>query len=166
MECKNPTEVQYIGDIPVDTLEELPEYILAERDVVDQTTGNVVRSIVRVPTGKIFPQANMDNIVALAPNNTAITIPENQVRAIFIANEGSAYVMNYADTTHAPIALAVGKVNDLVLTQNTGVINIPEGHQLIVGQQYYVGANGEPTTTESDYKLFIPISATKLAINL
>ena len=166
MECNKGTEIQYIGDLPVDTLESLPEYFLAERDVTDATTGNVVRSIVRIPSGKIFPQANMDNVVALEPNNVAITVPDNQVRAVRIVNSGSAYVMQYADTTHAPVALALGKLNDLVLTQNTGIVNIPNGHQYIVGQQYYVGANGEPTTTTSNYKLFIPISATKLAINL
>lgn len=166
MECKKPTEVQYIGELPVDSLESLPEYFLAERDVIDQTTGNTVRSIVRVPTGKIFPQANMDNVVALEPNNTAISIPDNQVRGVYIQNSGSAYIMQYADTTHAPVALAIGKVNSLILTQNSGMVNIPNGHSYIVGQQYYIGANGEPTTTSSNYKLFIPVSSTKLAINM
>lgn len=166
MECKQPTEVQYIGNLPVDTLESLPEYFLAERDITDATTGNVVRSIVRVPSGKIFPQGNMDNVVALEPNNTAISIPDNQVRAVYVENSGSSYIMKYADTTHAPVALAIGKSVGLVLTQNSGMVNIPEGHQYVVSQQYYVGANGEPTTTASNYKLFIPVSSTKLAINL
>ena len=166
MECKNPTEVQYIGNLPVDGTGTLPDYFLAEKDVVETATGNVARSIVRVPSGTLFPQATMDNIVALEANNVAITIPDNQVRAVRIVNEGSSYVMHYADTTHAPMTIAVGKLNDLILTQNCGVINIPEGHQLIVGQQYYVGADGEPSTTVSDYKLFIPISATKLLVNM
>jgi len=74
--------------------------------------------------------------------------------------------MQYADTTHPPVALAIGKSVGLVLTQNSGMVNIPEGHQYIVSQQYYIGANGEPTTTASNYKLFIPVSSTKLAINM
>ena len=166
MECKNPTEVQYIGDLPVDGTGVLPNYFLGEKDVTDATTGNVARSIVRFPSGALFPQDNMDNITALEPNNVAITIPDNQVRGVFIQNSGSAYVMQYADTTHAPMTIAVGELNDLVLTQNCGVINIPNSHSYVVGQQYYVGANGEPTTTASNYKLFIPISATKLLVNM
>lgn len=164
--CKKPVEVQYLGSLPIDDLEQLPEFFLCERDVLDPCTGNTIRSIVRVPSGKLFPQANMDNVVVLEPNNTAIEIPEDQVRAIYIENAGSAYIMKYADTTHAPVALALGKLNDLVLTQNTGIVNIPNSHSYIVGAQYYVGENGEPTTTPSDYKLFIPISSTKLAINM
>ena len=74
--------------------------------------------------------------------------------------------MQYADTTHAPMMLAIGKVADMVLCQNTGVVNIPEGHDFVVGAQYYVSENGEPTTTVSDYKLFIPVSSTKLLVNL
>jgi hypothetical protein len=50
--------------------------------------------------------------------------------------------------------------------QNTGFVNIPEGHQYIVDATYYLGENGEPTTdsTITGQKLFIPVSNTKLAI--
>lgn len=167
MNCNNsPIKTQYLGELPIDMLESLPDYILAERVVEDPATGNDVHSIVRVPAAKLFPTVTMDNVFALEPNNTAIVIPENQVRAVRIVNESSVDTMQYADTTHAPMMLAIGKVADMVLCQNTGVVNIPEGHDFVVGAQYYVSENGEPTTTVSDYKLFIPVSSTKLLVNL
>lgn len=168
MNCNQSVETQYIGELPVDTLASLPDYFLAERDVLDQNTGNVIRSIVRVPTGKIFPHANMDNVFALEMNNEAMIVPEDQVRAVYIRNAGNAYVMDYADSTHKPFVLAIGRLNDeLMLCQNSGVVNIPNGHEYNIGVQYYVGENGEPVADPtSGYKLFIPLNNTQLAINL
>ena len=169
MSCQNEAvETQYLGELPVDTLASLPDYFLAERDVLDKATGDIVRSIVRVPTAKIFPHANMDNVFALEMNNTAMTVPEKQVRAVYIRNAGNAYIMDYANAQHKPFVLAIGRLNDdLMLCQNAGVVNIPEGHDYVIGQQYYVGENGEPVTDNtSGYKLFIPINGTQLAINL
>lgn len=168
MTCNQSVETQYIGELPVDTLASLPDYFLAERDVKDEATGNIVRSIVRVPTAKLFPHANMDNVFALEMNNTAMTVPEGQVRAVYVRNAGNAYVLDYADATHRPFVLAIGRLNDeLMLCQNSGVVNIPEGHDYVIGQQYYVGENGEPVTSSaSGYKLFTPINGTQLAIEL
>ena len=169
MECKKPTEVQYLGNLPVDTLESMPDYFLAERDIIDSTTGNVVRSIVRVPSGKIFPQNNMDNVVALSPNNTSVTIPDNQVVPCYMSNTGSAYIMEKADASHHATFLAIGKVSDLILVQNCGFINIPNGHQYVINQKYYLSSTaGEVTTdsTQTGQYLFTPVSSTKLAVNM
>lgn len=168
MTCNQSVETQYIGELPVDTLASLPDYFLAERDVKDEATGNIVRSIVRVPTAKLFPHANMDNVFALEMNNEAMVVPEGQVRAVYVRNAGNAYVLDYADATHRPFVLAIGRLNDeLMLCQNSGVVNIPEGHDYVIGQQYYVGENGEPVTNSaSGYKLFTPINGTQLAIEL
>lgn len=167
MNCNKPIKTQYLGELQIDTLESLPNYIIAERDVTDPATGNVVRSLVRVPAAKLFPTANMDNVFALDPNNTAIEIPENQVRAVRVVNEVSSIIMQYADTTHPATMIAVGKTADMVLCMCSGVVNIPEGHDYIIGVQYYVGDEGEPVTDNtSGQKLFIPVSPTKLVINL
>lgn len=167
MNCNQSVETQDISQLPVDNLISLPDYFIAERDVMQESTGNVKRSFVRVPTGKIFPHANTDNIFGVEINNSAVEVPENQVRAVYVKNTGSAYVMDYADADHAPVMLAIGKANDqIMMCQNCGVVNIPEGHNYIVGQQYYVGEEGEPVTEEGGAELFIPISNTQLAINL
>lgn len=166
MSCEQPIKTEYIGDVAIDNLDSLPDYVLAERDTEDLSTGNTVREMVRVPAGKLFPQGNMDNVFALETNNEAIEVPENAVRACRITNENSMFIMRYADASHAPVFLALGKQAGLMLCQNSGVVNIPKGHQYIVGQQYYVGANGEPTTSANDYKLFVPVSATKLVVNM
>lgn len=169
MDCNNPVKTEYIGNVPLDTLATLPDYILAERDVEDVTTGNIARTFVRVPAQKLFPNGNYANVAAIQANNTAIDVPEGQVRAGYVANEGSANIVKYADENHAPIFLMLGFSTDLLLVQSTGIVNILEGHDYIVGAQYYAAADGtgEPVTDPtSGQKLFIPISSTQLAINI
>lgn len=169
MDCNKPVKTEYIADVPIDSLASLPDYMLAERDVEDVTTGNIARTLVRVPAEKLFPQGNYANIAAIQTNNSAIDIPQNEVRAGYVANEGSANVVKYADSTHAPVFLMLGFSTDLLLVQSTGFVNILEGHPYIVGLQYYMASDGsgEPVTDPtSGKKLFIPISETQLAINL
>lgn len=169
MDCSPKVKTVNISDVPIDNLSTMVDYILAERDVEDATTGNVVRTPVRVPSVALFPNANNDNVIALAKNNTALTVPEGQVRAGYIANEVGANVMKYAGTNHEAVFLMLGDYADgLMRVQNTGFVNIPERHQYIIGAQYWLAENGEATTdsTITGQKLFIPVSDTKLAINM
>ena len=169
MDCNRPVKTEYIANVPIDNLATLPDFILAERDVEDVTTGNIARTFVRVPAEKLFPNGNYANVAAIQANNTALDIPANEVRAGYVANEGSANVAKYADSTHNPVFLMLGFSTDLLLVQSTGIVNILEGHPYIVGAQYYaaVDGSGEPVTdATSGQKLFIPISRTQLAINI
>ena len=167
MDCNRPVKTINIADVAIDNFATLPDYFLAERDIMDESTGNTVRTPVRVPSGKIFPNVNNDNVIGIEINNSAITVPKNQVRAGYVANEPGANIVRYADANHPAVFLMLGEYMDNVMRiQNTGFVNIPEGHQYIVGSTYYAGTNGEPVTDASitGQKLFIPISNTKLAI--
>lgn len=169
MSCDNKVETVNIANVAIDTLASLPDYILAERDITDDSTGNIKRTPVRVPSAKLFPNANNDNVIGLAINNTAIVVPENQVRAGYIENAVGANIMRYAGESNAATFLMLGLHTDNIMrVQNTGFVNIPAGHSYIVGAQYYVGENGEPVTdaTITGQKLFIPVSGTVLAINM
>lgn len=169
MSCDNKVETVNIANVAIDTLASLPDYILAERDITDGSTGNIKRTPVRVPSAKLFPNANNDNVIGLAINNTAITVPENQVRAGYIENAVGANIMQYAGEGHAATFLMLGlHVDNIMRVQNTGFVNIPAGHSYIVGAQYYVGENGEPVTDASitGQKLFVPVSGTVLAMNM
>lgn len=169
MSCNNKVKTVNIADVAIDTLASLPDYFLAERDITDDATGNVVRTPVRVPSATIFPNANNDNVIGLAVNNTAITVPENQVRAGYIQNMPGANVMQYADATHKALFLMLGLHTDNIMRiQNAGFVIIPEGHSYIPGSTYYVGENGEPVTdsTISGQKLFTPLSSTVLALHI
>lgn len=160
-------EVRYVEDLPIDNLDSLPDYLLAIREVVKPSTGVIKADMTRVPTRRLFPNGNYDNVVAISANNEGFVVPENQVRAAYVANEGNTNVVHYADASHRPMFLAVGTLLDQLLVQNTGFINLPNGHSYVIGAQYYVGQNGEPVTDSASwYKLFIPISPTKLAINM
>lgn len=169
MSCNNRVETVNIADVAIDTLASLPDYFLAERDILDQASGNVKRTPVRVPSATLFPNVNNDNVIGLAINNLAITVPEKQVRAGYISNEPGALVMKYADTSHPAVFLMLGLHTDNIMrVQNTGFVNIPEGHSYIVGAQYYLGADGEPVTdsTITGQKLFVPLSSTVLAVKI
>ena len=167
MDCNKPrVKTVNIADVAIDNTGVLPDYFLAEKDVEDATTGNIKRTPVRVRSTDIFPNANNDNVIAL-PINNDITVPENQVRAGYIKNEVGMPTMQYAGTSHAAVFLMLGEhADNLMRVQNTGFVNIPEGHQYIIDAVYYVGDGGEPTTdsTITGQKLFIPVSNTKLAI--
>lgn len=169
MSCNNRVETVNIGDVAIDTLPTMVDYFLGERDVTDDATGVIKRTPVRVPSAKIFPNANNDNVIGLAVNNTAITVPDNQVRAGYISNEPGALVMKYADASNHADFLMLGLHTDNIMrVQNTGFVIIPEGHQYIPGTQYYLGENGEPVTdsTITGQKLFKPQSSTVLAVNM
>lgn len=168
LDCAKNIEIQDIADVPIDNIESVPDYFITERDIVDVATGNTIRSFTRTPGAKILPNGTLDNVVAFEANNTALVVPDNQVRGVRVVNSGSAYTLQYADTSNAPVMIAIGlTAGNLVLCQNCGFINIPNGHAYIVGQQYYQGDDGEPTTdSTSGFKLFIPVSSTRLAVNL
>lgn len=169
--CNNDNKVKTVkvGEVAIDNLASLPDYILAVRSVEDEATGETKNAIVRVPSNTLFPNASQDNVVGEAINNLAITVPENQVRGGYIRNEVGMNTMQYAGADHAAVFLMLGTYADnLMRIQNTGFVNIPAGHNYIVDAQYYLGENGEPVTDSSitGQKLFVPISNTKLAINM
>ena len=166
--CTGKPATHYIGELPVDNLESIADYFIAERDVEDPLTGNVKRDLVRVPGTKLFPNSNMDNVAAIETNNLDMVVPKGQVRAVYIANEVNANVMRYADASHPAVMLALGPWTDLMLVQNSGFVNMGTPHEYVVGVTYYVGENGEPTSDASitGQELFVPVSSTKLAIKL
>ena len=169
MSCNNKVKTVNIADVAIDTLASLPDYFLAERDIADDATGNIVRTPVRVPSATLFPNANNDNVIGLAVNNIAIVVPENQVRAGYVQNTPGANVIQYADATHKAMFLMLGMHADNIMRiQNAGFLIIPEGHSYIPGATYYVGENGEPVTdaTISGQKLFTPLSSTVLALHI
>lgn len=164
--CNKEQTTTYIGEVAVDNLESLPDYILAERDVVEPKTGDTKIVMVRVPSQKLFGNGTLDNVTTVEPNNT-IEVPENQVLAGRIQNNGNYNVVELTTATSQPDFIITGNLADQLLIQSTGFIYIPNGHQYIVGAQYYSGEDGLPTTNDaSGYKLFKPISSTKLVITL
>lgn len=167
MDCNNKQlSTTYIGNLPVDTLDSTPDYVLTERDVEDPNTGKIIRSMTRTPGAKLFPGGTFDNIATIEPNNE-IEVPENQVIAGKVQNNGSYNTV--VPATGGADFLIVGKLGQMLLIQNTGFVNIPNGHQYVVGQDYWLSATtpGEVVTdSTSGIHLFKPISSTQLAVNI
>lgn len=168
MECKKPYTITHIADLDIDDLATTPDYFLGIRAVESVTDGNTIYTPVRVPGARVMPTGNLANITALVSNNTALEIPENQVLAGYYDAQPGGNIMKLADASHAAMFLMVGNyTNGKILVQTTGFLNIPNGHQYIPLQQYYLGANGEPVTdsTVTGQKLFIPLDEYVLNVN-
>ena len=162
-----PVGVKDIEDLDIDGFDTVPDYFLIVRNIFDTNSQQTYPKLLRVPGTKVMPNGNYDNVIVLPTNNAGFTVPERQVRAGHIVNGGSTYIMQYADATNTPDFLALGMLAGNMMVQNSGFIDIPEGHEYIVGQRYYVGANGVPTTdAASGYSLFVPVSSTRLAVDI
>lgn len=166
--CKKPYTVESIHDVDIDDLATIPDYFIGVREVADPSTGNSIMTPVRIPGARVMPTANLANVVALDINNTTLEIPENQVLGGYYDIQPGGNVMRLADATHPAEFLMLGKYTDgKMLVQTTGFLTINAGHQYIMGQQYYLGENGEPVTdsTITGQKLFKPLTDTLVNIN-
>lgn len=163
-----PYTVESIHDVAVDDLATLPDEILGLRRIEDSSTGSTIITPVRVPAQKLFPTGNLANVVALTTNNTALSIPEGQVRAGYINVQPGGNIIQYASASAPAMFLMLGEYSQgKMLVQSTGFLTIPGGHQYLPGEQYYLGENGEPVTdsTITGQKLFMPLSDTVLMVN-
>lgn len=168
-ECQKPYTVESIHDVDIDDLATVPDYFIGAREVADVSTGTTVITPVRIPGARVMPTANLANVVALDTNNTALEIPEGQVLAGYYDVQPGGNIMKLADSTHAAQFLMVGNyTNGKMLVQTNGFLNIPNGHQYIVGQTYYLGENGQPVTdsTITGQRLFTPLDEYTLNVNM
>lgn len=168
-ECNKPYTITSVAELDIDDLATVPDYFLGIRTLEDESTGSVINTPVRVPGARVMPTGNLANVIALATNNTAITIPENQVRAGYIDVQPGGNIMRYADANNRAMFLMIGEYTEgKMLIQGTGFLHINGGHNYTPGLQYYVGENGEPVTDETitGQRLFIPLDDYTLTVNL
>lgn len=168
MNCKKPYTVMSINEVDIDNLASVPDYFLGMREVTDPATGDTITSPVRVPGTRVMPTGNLANVVALTSNNTALNIPEGQVLAGYVDTQIGGNIVKLAGGDNHANFLMLGTYGDgKMLIQTTGFLNIVGGHRYIVGQQYYLGENGEAVTdsTVTGQKLFFPLDENILNVN-
>lgn len=165
--CNN-IGIQDVSELPLDNLESVPDYFITLRTFQDESTGDVVNAFTRTPGNKVLPTGNLDNVFALDPNNSALTIDPTQPTPCYVANEGTKNVVYPADGAHKALFFAIGTYGEQLLCQNAGVLNILQGHKYIIGQQYYLATDGGVTTDDSEtgQPLFVPVSKYKLLLNI
>lgn len=170
--CSHNKRIQtmYLGDVAVDSLDSLPDFFLVERDVTDIPSGDIIRTLTRIPAGRLFPNGNYQFATTIAHNNSDLEIPERQVIAGTVKNLGSSYQVQPANVGDTAIFLVTGLLGtDLALIQRSGFVNIPAGHDYIIAQDYWVATDGtgEPVTDPSSgVHLFVPISRTQLLVDI
>ena len=166
--CEKPYTITHISEIDIDDLASVPDYFIGTRAVESPDTGDTVYTPVRIPGARVMPTGNLANVTALATNNQSLVVPDNQVRAGYIDVQPTGNIMRPANSTHlAQFIMVKNYVNNKMLIQSTGFLTFPQSHNYIVGQQYYLGTNGEPVTDNSvtGQKLFLPLDDYTLMIN-
>lgn len=166
--CEKPYTISYIGDIDIDDLATIPDYFVGVRAVEDEESGNTIYTPVRVPGARVMPTGNLANVTAIAVNNDELVIPDNQVRAGYIDLQPTGNIMRPAGTNHSAYFLMIKNyATNKMLVQFTGFLTFPEPHSYIIGEQYYLGEDGEPVTDSSitGQKLFRPVDEYTIAIN-
>lgn len=165
---KTPYTVTNISEVDIDDLATTPDYFIGVRALKSPTDGNTIYTPVRIPGARVMPTGNLANVTALTTNNTSLEVPEGQVLAGYYNVQPGGNVMELASNAHKAMFLMIGNYTDgKMLVQTTGFLNIPKGHQYIVGTQYYLGENGQPVTdsTITGQKLFVPLDEYTLNIN-
>lgn len=167
MDCNKPTKVVYAGELPI--YNNIPDYFISELDVEDPETGDVKRTPVRTPGTTVIPNGTLANAICLNPNVDGLEVPKGQVRAGYINNLGSRFVMSYSTASAKPHFLMIGEHPNGIMVQNSGFIYLATPHEYIVGMDYYDSADGSgvPTTdSTSGRHLFTPLSQNVLAVEL
>lgn len=168
-DCNNkPYTITSINDVDIDDLATAPDYFFGMRAIYNEETGNTILTPVRIPGARVMPTGNLANVIAMDTNNTALTIPENQVRAGYIDTQPGGNIMRLSDASHRAMFLMIGNyTNGKMLIQANGFLRIPAGHNYITGSQYYADENGAPTTdnTITGQKLFMPLDDYTLNVN-
>ena len=170
MDCNKPVTTLPLRELPIDTLESLPDYLLTERDIQDVETGNTLATITRTPAAKLFPNGNLSGVVPLVTNNNTLTIPNRQVVPCYVSTANNAITIMKADGSHKAMFLAFSTFGeDQVLVKHDGFLTLMDGHSYIIGVKYYLSSTaGEVTTdsTQTGQYLFTPVSSTTLAVGI
>lgn len=168
-ECnKKPYTISHVLDLDIDDLATIPDYFIGVRTLEDASTGSTIATPVRVPGARVMPTGNLANVTAIVTNNTALEIPEKQVRGGYIDTQPGGNVMRLSGENTPAKFLMIGNYTDgKMLIQATGFLTIPAGHQYIAGAQYYDDGNGVPTTdsTLTGRRLFYVLDDYTLSVN-
>lgn len=155
--------------LPIDNLESTPDYLLAIREIVAQDgSGNVEQVFTRVPTARLVPSGNLDNVFALDTNNPELTVEEGQPLPAYVSNEVNRLVVLPANAQHKAQFLVTRIEGDMAICQNCGVIYTLGGNRYNSGSTYYLAADGGVTTdpSQTGQKLFVCLGKTKLGVTI
>ena len=145
-ECNKPYTITHVADLDIDDLATVPDYFLGVREVESPNDGNTIYTPVRIPGARVMPTGNLANITAIATNNTALEIPENQILGGYLDAQPGGNVMKPAGEHHPAMFIMVKNyANGKMLIQTTGFLTFPNtGQKLFFPlDDYTLNINGE-----------------------
>lgn len=164
-------------DVPVWGLNKLPDegYLLMAAKQRDQQCGRTLPFLYHLPIGMVTPGGTFQtNTYSAAGNGYTGEWAANQIRAGFTYNN-TPNDIRLADINETLAQyLILGKdetVDGNYIIQGSGFYTFTGGHSYVPGYAYYLGADGQPTTS-SDYvsgrrqHLFEVIDSSTILINI
>lgn len=162
-------EVVDARDMEIDQFESAPDYFFTIRVKKDKD-GHPYYQPMLTPGATVIPYQNMANRRSLPSNNAGLKVEPGQVVPAYMENNGSGFIIRAADANH-PAQFIVLSVDEegAAICQNAGWVDMPVGHQYIVGANYYRSKNEGEVTTDPDETgqyLFTPVGRFTLALEI
>ncbi len=148
-------------------------YFLAGAKIRDKQCGDYVYSPIAVPKQLLMVGGQNDpNRASINKNGSTIEIQErNVIPAYTSTNTMHTIITANAVSNNAAQYLVLGEDsqdNRRFYIQSSGKYEFPEGHDYIVGEDYYLGENGDVTTQPGEFRqfLFTVPSSKEILINI
>lgn len=155
--------------VPVDS------YLIMMANVYVEQYGCKIPAAYRLPISRLTPGSTLQsNTYSLAGNGFNQEIPVNKVVPAYVysTSPNDIRVANSSDKTTLAQFLVLTKDTDVTgnyIVQSSGSYTFANGHEYIVGKDYYLGADGFPTTERPDtnaQKLFSVLDSTTIMIDI
>lgn len=150
-------------------------YLIMMTNVYVEQYGCKVPAAYRLPISRLTPGSTFQsNTYSLAGNGFNQEIPVNKVVPAYVysTSPNDIRVANSSDKTTLAQFLVLAKDTDVTgnyIVQSSGSYTFTNGHEYIVGKDYYLGADGFPTTERPDtnaQKLFSVLDSMTIMIDL
>lgn len=176
MQPKFPVRNIPADNLPIFEQPSLPEetYLLAIINTYVEAYGCKIPAGYRIPLARLSAGGNFQpNTYSLAGNGFNQEIPVNKVVPgyVYTTSPNDIRVASSADQTTFAKFLILAKDSNVTgnyLVQSSGIYSFTNGHEYVVGKDYYLGENGLPTTERPDtnaQKLFTVLDKTTIMID-
>lgn len=173
----SPIRAIPLDQIPVWGESKVPadSYLIMMTNVYVEQYGCKIPAAYRLPISRLTPGSTLQsNTYSLAGNGFNQEIPVNKVVPAYVysTSPNDIRVANSSDKTTLAQFLILTKDTDVTgnyIVQSSGSYTFTNGHEYIVGKDYYLGADGFPTTERPDtnaQKLFSVLDSTTIMIDI
>lgn len=176
-QVNSPIRAIPLDQIPVFGEARIPSdaYLIMMAETYVEAYGCKIPAAYLLPINRLTPGATLQsNTYSLAGNGFNQEIPSDKVVPAYVYSTApnDIRIANSSDKTTLAQFLILAKDTDVTgnyIVQSSGSYTFTNGHSYIVGKDYYLGADGFPTTERPDtnaQKLFSVLDSMTIMIDL